>query len=120
MLAGDAAAELDAGLQRRGASGDDTIQGDGGNDVIYGFGAEDTAGDVGAISATLVASGLSRPVFAGSPPGDPDRLFILEQHTGQIKILDLDTGQAEALATANAQAAERGGRIPAPIHSLRN
>jgi len=38
-----------------------------------------------------VASGLDRPVFATSAPGDSDRLFVLEQHTGEIKILDLST-----------------------------
>jgi glucose/arabinose dehydrogenase len=34
-----------------------------------------------------VASGLSRPVFVSSPPGDTARLFIVEQHVGRIKIL---------------------------------
>jgi glucose/arabinose dehydrogenase len=36
-----------------------------------------------------VATGLSRPVFATSPPEDSHRLFLVEQHTGRIKILDL-------------------------------
>lgn len=34
-----------------------------------------------------VASGLSRPVFVTSPPGDTARLFIVEQQTAKIKIL---------------------------------
>jgi glucose/arabinose dehydrogenase len=34
-----------------------------------------------------VASGLSRPVFVTSAPGDAFRLFIVEQKLGQIKIL---------------------------------
>ena len=38
-----------------------------------------------------LVSGLSRPVFAVSPPGDKDRLFIVEQHSGKIVILDLKT-----------------------------
>lgn len=38
-----------------------------------------------------VASGLSLPVFAAHPNDGSNRLFILEQHTGRIKILDLDT-----------------------------
>ena len=38
-----------------------------------------------------LVSGLSRPVFAASPPGDKDRLFIVEQHSGKIVILDLKT-----------------------------
>jgi glucose/arabinose dehydrogenase len=47
-----------------------------------------------------VATGLSRPVFATSPPGDATRLFIVEQfsgNTGRVRILRLATG--ELLAT---------------------
>jgi hypothetical protein len=50
-------------------------------------------------------------VFATSPPGDTDRLFILEQHSGRIEILDLGTNTISAtpfldldgLATDNEQ-----------------
>jgi glucose/arabinose dehydrogenase len=42
-----------------------------------------------AVTTVRVASGLSMPVFVTAPPGDTQRLFILEQHTGQIRILDL-------------------------------
>ncbi len=45
------------------------------------------------IQATRVATRLSRPVFATAAPGDSSRLFILEQHTGRIEILDQSTGQ---------------------------
>ncbi|MBK7949845.1 MAG: PQQ-dependent sugar dehydrogenase [Deltaproteobacteria bacterium] len=34
-----------------------------------------------------VATGLARPVFVTAPPGDPSRVFVVEQHTGQIRIL---------------------------------
>ncbi|MHC4508939.1 MAG: PQQ-dependent sugar dehydrogenase, partial [Planctomycetota bacterium] len=44
------------------------------------------------ITAERVAFGLSRPVYVTAPPGDQDRLFIVEQHTGRIKILNLNTG----------------------------
>ena len=44
------------------------------------------------ITSQRVASGLSRPIFASAPPGDTGRLFLVEQHTGRIKILDLTTG----------------------------
>jgi glucose/arabinose dehydrogenase len=47
------------------------------------------------IRSTRVASGLMTPVFAGSPPGDASRLFILEQGNqgvASIKILNLNTG----------------------------
>jgi Ca2+-binding RTX toxin-like protein len=73
--------------------GSDTVHGGLGDDIIYGFGAADLSPGSGGIDATRVAAGLSSPLFAASPPGDPDRLFIVEQHTGKIKILDLATGQ---------------------------
>jgi len=38
-----------------------------------------------------IASGLSRPLYATAPPGDMDRLFIVEQHTGNILIYDRNT-----------------------------
>jgi glucose/arabinose dehydrogenase len=39
----------------------------------------------------VVVSNLSRPLFACAPPGDINRLFVLEQHTGRIRIVDLST-----------------------------
>ena len=45
-----------------------------------------------AMSVTRVASGLSRPVFGAVAPGDSGRMFIVEQHTGRIRILNLATG----------------------------
>lgn len=36
-----------------------------------------------------VATGLARPVFLTAPPGDTGRVFIVEQHTGAIRILRL-------------------------------
>jgi glucose/arabinose dehydrogenase len=61
--------------------------------------------------ATRVASGLSRPVYVTVPAGDTGRLFVVEQHTGRIKILNLDTGTVnptpfldiDGLATGNEQ-----------------
>jgi len=58
-----------------------------------------------------VGTGFSRPIFATSPPGDFDRLFVAEQHTGRIRILDPDTQTINAtpfldinsLATGNEQ-----------------
>ncbi len=48
------------------------------------------------LSAKLVASGFARPVFATSPPNDTARLFVVEQHTGKIRILRLATGAIDA------------------------
>ncbi len=39
------------------------------------------------LKTILVAAGLSGPVFVTSPPGDLQRLFVLEFNTGRIKIL---------------------------------
>ena len=56
---------------------------------------------VGAVTVTRIATGLNRPVDAKSPPGDTDRLFIVQHHnltnpvnvgSASIKILDLNTG----------------------------
>jgi glucose/arabinose dehydrogenase len=67
-----------------------------------------TAQDVRSVS---IADGLDRPIFAVSPPGDTRRLFIAEQHTGRIRILDLANVDASpttfldlsGLATGNEQ-----------------
>ncbi len=37
--------------------------------------------------------GLNRPVYLTTPAGDNSRLFVLEQHTGRIRIVDKATGQ---------------------------
>ena len=39
-----------------------------------------------------IATGFSRPVFATEAPGEPDRLYVIEQHTGRIRILNTETG----------------------------
>src|SRR5687767_54789 len=76
--------------------GSNTVIGTAAGDLIYGFDPNGPQGQVTAIAATRVADGLIAPLFAGSPPGDADRLFIVEKG-GVIKILDLNTG--EVLAT---------------------
>ena len=44
------------------------------------------------LTSVRVASGLSRPVFVTHAPGDFGRVFIVEEHSGQIKILNLGSG----------------------------
>lgn len=59
----------------------------------------------------LVASGLNRPVGIACPDDGSERMFIIEQQTGRIRILDLATGTLLAepfltipgLATGNEQ-----------------
>ena len=48
---------------------------------------------VETLTTTKVADGLSRPVAATHAPDDYTRLFIVEQHTARIKILNLKTGE---------------------------
>ena len=81
-----------AGDTLAGGVGADTLTGGSEDDILYGFGPSDVSPTNGAITATRVASGLSNPLFAASPLGDPSHLFIVEQHTGQIRSLDLSTG----------------------------
>lgn len=40
-----------------------------------------------------LSNGFSRPVFATEAPGEPGSLYVIEQHTGRIRILDTDTGE---------------------------
>lgn len=46
---------------------------------------------VSRLRATVVASGLSQPLFVTAPPGDVSELFIVQQ-TGQVLVLSLQTG----------------------------
>jgi len=78
-----------------GNDGSDTLQGTAGADLIYGYDPNGAQSQATSITATRVATGLNQPLFAGAPPGDLSRLFIVEK-TGQIKILDLTSGQVLA------------------------
>ena len=44
------------------------------------------------LRAVEVASGFSRSLYAGSPRGDAQRLFVVEQRSGMIKIIRLTDG----------------------------
>ncbi|MCH2139203.1 MAG: PQQ-dependent sugar dehydrogenase, partial [Phycisphaerales bacterium] len=55
-----------------------------------------------SLMSERVASGLARPVQVVAPPGDTDRLFIVEQRsgsTGRVRILDLNTDPPDLLGT---------------------
>jgi glucose/arabinose dehydrogenase len=39
-----------------------------------------------------ISNGFSRPVFATEAPGEPGRLYVIEQHTGRVRILNTNTG----------------------------
>ncbi len=55
--------------------------------LTLAFIATQAAAQAQAIVTTRIAFGLSSPVFACSPPGDMDRLFVV-QRGGQIRIID--------------------------------
>jgi len=42
-------------------------------------------------AVTRVATGLDEPVFLTAPPDDDTRVFVVEQHTGRIRILRRNT-----------------------------
>ena len=56
-----------SGNNNRLFSGDDWC-----DHVLYGY-------DPNTIAAERVASGLDQPIFAGAPPGDSNRLLIVEK-----------------------------------------
>jgi glucose/arabinose dehydrogenase len=58
---------------------------------------------VPGLAAVRVASGLTQPLFVGAPPGDFNRVFIVQQ-TGQISILKLDTGSLNTTPFVDIQA----------------
>jgi glucose/arabinose dehydrogenase len=80
-----------------GDDGANIRAGGAGDDLIYGFDPNGPQNSVSSITATRVATGLDQPLFAGAPPGDLSRLFIVEK-TGKIKILDLASGQISPVA----------------------
>lgn len=94
-----------------GGEGSDTVTGGFGNDVIFGYGSTDVQPATADIGMARVGGTFSRPVFATSAPGDPDRLYVVEQHTGRVMILDTATGQTKAtpfLDLPDASLAHRG------------
>lgn len=60
------------------------------------------------LATERVAGALVRPVWASSPPGDADRLFIVEKR-GQIRILNLGTGALNAVPFLNIDSIVGGG-----------
>ncbi|HEX2593424.1 MAG TPA: PQQ-dependent sugar dehydrogenase [Rhizomicrobium sp.] len=84
-----------------GRDSGDELRGNGGNDILYGYGTGDAGARPGSIQVDMIASGLTGSLFATSAPGEPDKLFIVEQHTGEIKVLDVNTGAINATPFLN-------------------
>lgn len=81
-----------------GGEGADNLAGEGGNDLVFGCGQGDRNAGSADIALEAFPGTFARPVFATAAPGDPDRLYVVEQHTGRIEILDTRTGQTKATA----------------------
>jgi glucose/arabinose dehydrogenase len=92
-----------------GDDGSNTLTGGAGQDLIYGFDPNGPQGHVSSIAATRVASGLTSALFVAAPPGDTDRLFIVQQ-TGDIRILDLKSGQVLSTPFLNVTVDSSGER----------
>lgn len=75
-----------------GGGGGDRLSGGLGNDVLFGAGPRDVNVGSANITVTPVGEDLGRAVYATSAPGDPDRLYVVEQRTGRVMILDPETG----------------------------
>jgi len=45
-----------------------------------------------SFGTSRIATGLDDPVYLTAPPGDTTRVFVLEQHLGQIRIIHLPDG----------------------------
>lgn len=62
--------------------------------IIAALAAPLAVGGGAPLGTEIVTSGLSRPVFVTHAPGDFDRIFIVEQrsgNTGRIRVFDLTT-----------------------------
>lgn len=79
-----------------GGEGRDELFGGRGDDVIFGFSSADFDAESGKISVKNLAATFERPVFATSAPGDPDRLYVVEQLSGRVMIVDVRTGLKNA------------------------
>ena len=82
--------------QIAGGEGADVLFGQSGNDLIYGSEGNDRIARAADIRLETFAATFDRPVYATSAPGDPDRLYVVEQHSGRIEILDARTGAVKA------------------------
>lgn len=62
-----------------------------------------------ALKVELLVGGLSRPVFICSPPGDSNRLFIVEQQVSRIRVFDRTSGSLLPTAFLTITGVRRGG-----------
>jgi len=67
------------------------------------------AADVPKLASRLICDGIASPTWIGTPPNDAQRLFVLEQRTGNVRCFDLKakSWQADPVMTV-APLASRG------------
>ncbi len=55
--------------------------------------------NITSLNFERVATGLARPVFATAAPGDPENIYVLEQHAGNIQRINLSSGTTTNFAS---------------------
>jgi glucose/arabinose dehydrogenase len=82
--------------QVAGGEGADRLTGGDGDDALFGYAQSDAIAGSADIRVREVGAGSAQLVAAVAAPGDPDRLYVVEQHTGRVMILDPATGETVA------------------------
>lgn len=77
--------------------------------VVGALTASSTATAAHDFAVVRVAAALARPVFLTAPPGDTSRVFVVEQHTGKIRILRRDTWKVDATPFLTISGVSTGG-----------
>jgi glucose/arabinose dehydrogenase len=75
-----------------GPDSGDVISGGKGDDTLYGFGPGDIKNGGENYKVELIASGLSGALYGTSPQGQRNELYVAEQGSGRIDIVNVNTG----------------------------
>ncbi|HEX3133243.1 MAG TPA: PQQ-dependent sugar dehydrogenase, partial [Planctomycetota bacterium] len=77
--------------------------------LLVAFLASGWAASLPITTTEVVSGGLSLPVGVTHIPGDANRLFVIEQHTGQVRIVTLATGALSATPFLTEPGVTQGG-----------
>lgn len=78
--------------------------------TAFSVGLESNAEPGGPLLALeRVGSGFARPLYVTTPPGETGRLFVVEQHSGRIRVLNLAGGSIEPEPFLTVPGVTRGG-----------
>lgn len=61
------------------------------------------------LQAELVAQGLDRPVGVATPPGDRERMFVIEQWTGRVRIVRRGVAEQRPFLDLGGKVSTNGG-----------